>query len=132
MHAPQRMQPARGGPSPPKYGSGTSSPGALSLKNTPTRVLGAEHLVAIMLQTGREKDYARAAKFLEEGMVNVARLTALTPLNLTCVPLDCAAHCALAAPLNRILNSKRTIIFIIISKPETIQSSRTSVEVSTA
>jgi len=42
---------------------------------TPTRVLSAKHLVAIMLQTGREKDYARAAKFLEEGVVNVERLT---------------------------------------------------------
>jgi len=47
----------------------------ITFKGTPTRVLGAEHLVAIMLQTGREKDYARAAKFLEEGVVNVERLT---------------------------------------------------------
>ena len=47
----------------------------IKFKGTPTRVLSAEHLVAIMLQTGREKDYARAAKFLEEGVVNVERLT---------------------------------------------------------
>lgn len=47
----------------------------IKFKNTPTRVLSAEHLVAIMLQTGREKDYARAAKFLEEGVVNIERLT---------------------------------------------------------
>ncbi len=47
----------------------------IKFKGTPTRVLSAEHLVAIMLQTGREKDYARAAKFLEEGAVNVERLT---------------------------------------------------------
>ena len=47
----------------------------IKFKRTPTRVLSAEHLVAIMLQTGREKDYARAAKFLEEGVVNVERLT---------------------------------------------------------
>jgi hypothetical protein len=47
----------------------------IKFKSTPTRVLSAEHLVAIMLQTGREKDYARAAKFLEEGVVNAARLT---------------------------------------------------------
>jgi hypothetical protein len=49
----------------------------IKFKGTPTRVLSAEHLVAVMLQTGREKDYARAAKFLEEGVVNVARLTGI-------------------------------------------------------
>ena len=47
----------------------------IRFRSTPTRVLSAEHLVAVMLQTGREKDYARAAKFLEEGVVNVERLT---------------------------------------------------------
>jgi hypothetical protein len=47
----------------------------IEFKRTPTRVLSAEHLVAVMLQTGRAKDYARAAKFLEEGVVNVERLT---------------------------------------------------------
>ncbi|HEX6182727.1 MAG TPA: hypothetical protein VFZ44_02370 [Pyrinomonadaceae bacterium] len=47
----------------------------IKFKSTPTRVLSAEHLVAIMLQTGREKDYARVAKFMEEGVVNVERLT---------------------------------------------------------
>ena len=31
----------------------------IKFKSTPTRVLSAEHLVAIMLQTGREKDCAR-------------------------------------------------------------------------
>jgi hypothetical protein len=46
----------------------------IKFKSTPTRVLSAEHLVALMLQTGREKDYARAAKFLEEGVVNAERL----------------------------------------------------------
>ena len=47
----------------------------IKFKRTPTRVLSAEHLVAIMLQTGRPQDYSRAAKFLEEGVVDVARLT---------------------------------------------------------
>jgi len=47
----------------------------IKFKGTLTRVVSAEHLVAIMLQTGREKDYVRAAKFLEEGVVNVGRLT---------------------------------------------------------
>ena len=36
MHAPQKVQPVRSGPSPPKYGSGTVVP-ALP-KNTPTGV----------------------------------------------------------------------------------------------
>ncbi|PYS76543.1 MAG: hypothetical protein DMF66_14125 [Acidobacteria bacterium] len=46
----------------------------IKFKRTPTRVMSAEHLVAIMLQTGRTKDYARAAKFLEEDVVDVERL----------------------------------------------------------
>ena len=32
---------------------------------TPARVLSAEHLAAIMLQTGRPKDHARLLQFLE-------------------------------------------------------------------
>jgi hypothetical protein len=31
----------------------------------PVRVMSPEHLVAIMLQTGRSKDYVRVARFLE-------------------------------------------------------------------
>ena len=46
----------------------------IKFKRTRTRVMSAEHLVAIMLQTGRSKDYSRAAKFLDEGVVDVARL----------------------------------------------------------
>ena len=49
----------------------------IKFKRTRTRVMSAEHLVAIMLQTGRSKDYDRASKFLEEGVVDVARLTDL-------------------------------------------------------
>jgi hypothetical protein len=44
-------------------------------KRTRTRVMGAEHLVAVMLQTGRPKDYGRAAEFLEAGVVDAARLS---------------------------------------------------------
>ena len=33
--------------------------------STPTRVFSAEHLAAIMLETGRPKDHARLAQFLE-------------------------------------------------------------------
>jgi hypothetical protein len=46
----------------------------IKFKRTPTRVLSAEHLVAIMLQTGRAKDLARARMFMEEDVVNVGRL----------------------------------------------------------
>lgn len=38
--------------------------------DTPTRVLTAEHLAAIMLQTGRPKDHARLAQFIEAGILN--------------------------------------------------------------
>lgn len=37
----------------------------IKFKGTPTRVMRAEHLIAIMLQTGRAKDYARILQFLE-------------------------------------------------------------------
>lgn len=39
-----------------------------------TRVMQAEHLVAIMLQTGRFKDHARIAQFVEHGVVEQGRL----------------------------------------------------------
>lgn len=42
--------------------------------DTPTRVLTAEHLAAIMLQTGRPKDYARLAQFIESDILNQSRL----------------------------------------------------------
>lgn len=49
----------------------------IKFKRTPTRVMSAEHLVAIMLQTGRAKDYARAVEFLEKDVVDVDRLKAI-------------------------------------------------------
>jgi hypothetical protein len=39
-------------------------------RRTKTRVIPAEHLVAIMLQTGRLKDQARIAQFMEHGVVD--------------------------------------------------------------
>jgi len=39
-----------------------------------TWVLSAEHLVAIALQTGRAKDYARIVQFLEQGAVDAGKL----------------------------------------------------------
>jgi hypothetical protein len=46
----------------------------IKFKRTPARVMSAEHLVAIMLQTGRAKDHARAAKFVEGEAVDVKKL----------------------------------------------------------
>jgi hypothetical protein len=42
----------------------------IKFESVPTRVFTAEHLVAIMLQTGRMKDYARITKFIEEDVVD--------------------------------------------------------------
>jgi hypothetical protein len=39
-----------------------------------TRIMRPEHLVAIMLATGRTKDYLRIAMFLEQGAVNMRSL----------------------------------------------------------
>jgi hypothetical protein len=43
-------------------------------QRTKTRVIQAEHLVAIMLQTGRLKDHARIAQFMEHEVVDHERL----------------------------------------------------------
>ena len=42
--------------------------------STPTRVLSAEHLAAIMLETGRPKDHARLVQFFEFDALNQAIL----------------------------------------------------------
>src|SRR5205085_7657023 len=42
---------------------------------TPVRVIRPEHLVAIMLETGRAKDYARISCFLDSEAVNPTNLT---------------------------------------------------------
>ncbi|TLD69408.1 hypothetical protein FEM03_17325 [Phragmitibacter flavus] len=39
----------------------------VDFEGTPTRVMKAEHLMAIALQTGRAKDFARLHAFLESG-----------------------------------------------------------------
>ncbi len=44
---------------------------------TTTRVMRAEHLVAIMLDTGRPKDYLRISMFLEQGALDMRRLKAV-------------------------------------------------------
>jgi len=42
--------------------------------STPTRVLSAEHLAAIMLETGRPKDHARLIQFIEFSVLDRDRL----------------------------------------------------------
>jgi len=46
-------------------------------QRTKTRVMQAEHLVAIMLQTGRLKDHARIAQFIEHEAVEKKRLAGI-------------------------------------------------------
>ncbi len=46
----------------------------IKFKRTPTRVMRAEHLAAIMLETGRPKDYARLSQFLEAGVLDAVAL----------------------------------------------------------
>ena len=46
----------------------------IRFQRTKTRVMQAEHLVAIMLQTGRLKDHARIAQFMEHEVVDAVRL----------------------------------------------------------
>lgn len=48
---------------------------AIEFKTIPTRVMRAEHLVAVMLQTGRTRDYARVLQFLEDEAVEWSRLS---------------------------------------------------------
>ena len=44
------------------------------LDGTPTRIMPAEHLVAISLRTGRSKDHARILQFLEQEAVDRKKL----------------------------------------------------------
>jgi len=49
----------------------------VTFHRTKTRVMQAEHLVAIMLQTGRLKDHARIAQFIEHNAVDHERLDSI-------------------------------------------------------
>ena len=46
----------------------------IKFQRTRTRVMQAEHLMAIMLQTGRLKDLARLAQFVETGKYDPDKL----------------------------------------------------------
>jgi hypothetical protein len=47
---------------------------ATEVEGVPTRVMTAEHLVALALQLGRAKDHARILQFIEAGALDAARL----------------------------------------------------------
>jgi len=48
-----------------------------TVEGTPTRIISAEHLVAIALRTGRAKDHNRILQFLEQKALDHAKLDAL-------------------------------------------------------
>lgn len=48
---------------------------AIDFEGVPTRVMTAEHLAAIALQTGRAKDYTRLLAFVESGRLDSTQLT---------------------------------------------------------
>jgi hypothetical protein len=50
---------------------------AVEFGGVSTRVFRAEHLCAIALQTGRQKDYLRVTMFLEQGSVDLEALRSL-------------------------------------------------------
>ena len=50
---------------------------ATAVDSIPTRVMSAEHLVAIALKTGRAKDRNRILQFIEQGAVHRAKLNAI-------------------------------------------------------
>lgn len=47
------------------------------LEGVPTRVMTAEHLTAIALETGRGKDHARILQFVESGTLEADKLDAI-------------------------------------------------------
>jgi hypothetical protein len=49
----------------------------VDVEGTPTRVLQAEHLLAIALRTGRAKDHARIMQFLSEKAVDPIKMDAV-------------------------------------------------------
>lgn len=46
-------------------------------EQTPARVLRPEHLIAICVQTGRDKDRQRVRTFLEQAVLDRTRLTGI-------------------------------------------------------
>jgi len=57
---------------------------AIAYEGTPARVIGVEHLLAIMLQTGRPKDRERFIQVMQEAEIDRSRLdTVLTRYSLS-------------------------------------------------
>jgi hypothetical protein len=50
---------------------------ATEVEGVPTRVMTAEHLVAIALQVGRAKDHTRILQFVEAGALDAGKLDAI-------------------------------------------------------
>jgi hypothetical protein len=50
---------------------------AVDFEGVPTRVMTAEHLMAIAIQTGRAKDFSRLLAFIESGVVDEVALAAI-------------------------------------------------------
>lgn len=50
---------------------------ATEVEGIPVRVMPAEHLVALALQLGRAKDFARILQFIEAGALDAAKLDAV-------------------------------------------------------
>lgn len=49
----------------------------VEIQREPMRVMTAEHLVAIMLDTGRTKDFLRISMFIEQQAINLSQLIAI-------------------------------------------------------
>ena len=60
-----------------KVGEALSEAVETTYETTPVRVLRAEHLVAIMLQTGRDKDRQRFSTYLAEVELDRAQLESI-------------------------------------------------------
>jgi hypothetical protein len=58
----------------PLYEEAYKEAAAVSFDDVPVKVMTAEHLVAIMLDTGRPKDHLRVVEFLSEKAVKLSKL----------------------------------------------------------
>lgn len=58
----------------PLYEEAYSKAAQVSFQGVPVRVMTAEHLVAVMLQTGRPKDQVRLIQFMEARAVDEIKL----------------------------------------------------------
>lgn len=64
-------------PADPLGGEAVAEAVTTEVEGTPTRVMTAEHLVAIALQLGRAKDHARILQFIEAGVLDTGKLDSI-------------------------------------------------------